>query len=43
MHPPLLMRGSSGARVEIDLATMAYNLKRMTSVLGAAQLTEALH
>jgi hypothetical protein len=38
-----LLRGLSGARVEIGLATMAYNIKRMTNVLGAASLTEALH
>lgn len=42
-HPRLLMRGLSGAKAEIGLATMAYNLKRMTNVLGAAKLTEALH
>jgi transposase len=42
-HPRLLMRGLSGARVEIGLATMTYNLKRITNVLGAARLTEALH
>jgi transposase len=42
-HPRLLMRGLSGARVEIGLSTMAYNLKRITNVLGAAKLTEALH
>jgi transposase len=42
-HPRLLMRGLSGARVEIGLATMAYNLKRITNVLGAAKVTEALH
>ena len=42
-HPRLLMRGLSGARVEIGLATMAYNIKRMTNVLGATKLTEALH
>jgi hypothetical protein len=29
--------------VEIGLATMAYNLKRITNVLGATKLTEALH
>jgi hypothetical protein len=40
-HPRLLMRGLSGARVEIGLATMAYNLKRITSVLGATKLTES--
>jgi len=37
------MRGLSGARVEIGLATMAYNIQRMTNVLGATKLTEALH
>ena len=42
-HPRLLMRGLSGARIEIGLATMAYNIKRMTNVLGATKLTEALH
>jgi transposase len=36
-HPRLLMRGLSGAKSEIGLATMAYNLKRMTNVLGAAK------
>jgi len=36
------MRGLSGARVEIGLATTAHNLKR-TNVLGATKLTEALH
>ncbi|MGA7243625.1 MAG: transposase [Terracidiphilus sp.] len=38
-HPRLLMRGLSGAKVEIGFATMAYNLKRITNVLGAAKLT----
>ncbi len=42
-HPRLLMRGLSGARVEIGIATMAYNIKRMTKVLGATRLTKALH
>ena len=42
-HPRLLMRGLSGARIEIGFATMAYNLKRITNVLGAIKLTEALH
>jgi hypothetical protein len=42
-HPRLLMRGLSGARGEIGLATMAYNIKRMTNVLGATKLMEALH
>jgi hypothetical protein len=42
-HPRMFMRGLSGAKVEIGLATMAYNLKRITNVLGATKLTEALH
>jgi hypothetical protein len=36
------MRGLSGAKIEIGLATMAYNLKRITNVLGATKLTEVL-
>jgi hypothetical protein len=34
-HPRLLLRGRSGASVEIGLAVMAYNIKRKTNVLGA--------
>jgi hypothetical protein len=30
-------------KVEIGLATMAYNLRRMTNVLGASKLTNVLH
>jgi hypothetical protein len=41
-HPRLLMRGLSGAKVEISLPTMTYNLKRIISVLGTVKLTEAL-
>jgi transposase len=41
-HPRLLLRGLSGRRTEIGLATMAYNLKRMVNVLGCAALTRAL-
>lgn len=41
-HPRLLMRGLSGAKVEIGFATMAYNPKRITNVLGPTKLTEAL-
>jgi hypothetical protein len=37
------MRGLSGAKVEIGLATMVYNLKRIANVLGTVKLTEALH
>jgi len=41
-HPRLLMRGLSGARTEIGIATMAYNLKRISNVLGTAKLIKAL-
>jgi IS5 family transposase len=41
-HPRLLMRGLSGAQVEMGFATMAYNLKRVTNVLGAVKITETL-
>ncbi len=39
-HPHLLMRGLSGAREEIGLATMTYNLKRVTNLLGTVKLTK---
>jgi|ERR1700739_3054162 len=41
-HPRLLMRGLSGAKSEIGLATMVYNLKRMANALGTPKLLEAL-
>lgn len=41
-HPRFLLRGLSGARTEISLAAMAYNIKRMVNVLGARQLAAAL-
>lgn len=41
-HPRLLLRGLSGARTEIALGILAYNLKRITNLLGAAKLTQAL-
>ena len=41
-HPRLLMRGLIGARAEIGIATMAYNLKRITNLLGAAELAKTL-
>lgn len=41
-HPRLLVRGLTGAKSEIAIATMAYNLKRITKVLGAAELTAQL-
>ena len=37
-HPRFLLRGVAGAAIEIGLGTMAYNLKRMISVLGGAKL-----
>ncbi len=43
MHRDAVMRGLTGVKAEIGLATMAYNLKRITNVLGAVKLTEALH
>lgn len=36
--PRFLLRGLRGAQTEIGLAVMAYNLKRMTQVLGASTL-----
>src|ERR1035438_9949304 len=42
-HPRLLMRGLSGAKAELGLAMMAYNLKRIKNLLGAATLSNALH
>ena len=41
-HPRLLLRGLSGAKTEIAIAVMAYNLKRMVNLLGATRLTSAL-
>jgi transposase len=41
-HPRFLLRGLAGARTEIGLATMVYNLKRMINVLGGAKLAAAL-
>ena len=41
-HPRFLMRGLAGAQVEISLATMVYNLKRMLKVLGGSRLRTAL-
>jgi len=41
-HPRLLLRGLSGARTEIALGIMAYNLKRIVNILSAARLTQAL-
>lgn len=41
-HPRFLLRGLRGARTEIGLATIAYNLKRMTNVLGGRKLSALL-
>jgi transposase len=41
-HPRFLVRGLTGARSEIAIAAMAYNLKRITNVLGATRLTAQL-
>ena len=41
-HPRFLLRGVAGAQTEISLATLAYNLKTMMNVLGAAKLAAAL-
>ena len=41
-HPRFLLRGVRGAQVEISLASMVYNLKRMVNVLGAILLQQAL-
>jgi transposase len=38
-HPRFLLRGLKGASIEIGLATMAYNLKRMVNLLGGRMLT----
>lgn len=37
-----LLRGLAGARTEISMATMVYNLKRMMKVLGGSPLLAAL-
>jgi transposase len=41
-HPRLLLRGLNGARTEIALGIMTYNLKRMINLMGNAKLTQAL-
>jgi IS5 family transposase len=41
-HPRLLLRGQAGARTELSLAVMVYNLKRMANILGTGHLTKAL-
>jgi transposase len=41
-HPRLLLRGVAGARIEIGLGILAYNLKRMINVLGGGQMVARL-
>ena len=41
-HPRFLLRGLRGARTEIGLAVMAYNLKRMIAVRGVPKLAAQL-
>lgn len=41
-HPRLLLRGTGGAKTEISLAAMAYNLKRMLNILGGYKLLRQL-
>jgi len=41
-HPRFLLRGLDGTRCEMSLAIMAYNLKRMLSVMGGTALRTAL-
>jgi transposase len=41
-HPRFLLRGLEGARAEMSLAVMAYNLKRMLNLMGGADLRAAL-
>ena len=41
-HPRLLLRGVTGAKIEIGLATMVYNLKRIFNALGGRKLMAAL-
>ena len=41
-HPRLLLRGLAGARSEIGLAILAYNLNRMLKIMGGTKLTQHL-
>ena len=41
-HPRFLLRGLAGARTEISLAVMAYNLKRLLNLMGGVALRTAL-
>jgi hypothetical protein len=39
---PYIRNGLTGARTEISLAVMAYNLKRMVNILGGSRLVQTL-
>ena len=41
-HPRLMLRGVDGAKIEIGVAIMAYNLKRIYNVLGGRKMSAAL-
>ena len=41
-HPRLLLRGHAGAKTELGLAVITYDLKRMANVLGTVRITDAL-
>jgi hypothetical protein len=41
-YPRFLLRGLVGAQVETGFATLAYNLKTLSRVLGSSQLVEML-
>ena len=41
-HPRFLMRGIAGAKAEMAIATLAWNLKRAMSVLGSTELGNRL-
>jgi Transposase DDE domain len=42
-YPRFLLSGEAGAQTEINLGTMAYNIKRMINVLGDCKLSTALN
>ena len=41
-HPRFLMRGIAGAKAEMAIATLVWNLKRAMNVLGEAELGRRL-
>ena len=41
-HPRFLLRGLKKAKSELALSIMAYNLKRMITILGAKTILKAL-